>query len=151
MTDKIECTFRQIKNSKLEETRSGRYSQSMHWEIPEFGVSKWVILGYLDIDWQKLKNEDYLSETDILDRCLLHLNETPPRKKFQKKEPRPKFGKLEKYKAHFKVKNKPFIIVELLTDQHDNENFWAEGPLLSGVKIKKTKKEEEKEPDQLDA
>ena len=80
---------------------------------------------------------------------MLHLNEAPPRKKFQKKDPKPKFGKLEKYKAHFKLGKKPFIIVEFITDEHDNENFWVEGPLMSGVKIKRSKKEKEVDPDLL--
>jgi hypothetical protein len=145
---KIECDFRQICNSGCEGTKAGRYSQSMHWEVDGFGSSKWVVLGYLDIDWVKLKNEDYLSERDIIERCLVHLNIAPEKKKYQKKQPEPKYGKLEPYKVDFKMtkENKPVIIVQFLTNQHNNEQFWAEGPLQSGVKIKREKKEKEAEP-----
>jgi hypothetical protein len=140
----ITCDFRQINNSCTEETRSGRYSQSMHWEVDGFGSSKWVVLGYIDIDWPTLIKESYLNEKDILQRILNHLNTPPERKKFQKKDPTPKYGKLEPYKADFKIKNgKPFIIAQFLTNQHDNEHFWGEAPIQSGVKIKKEKKEKE--------
>ena len=147
---KIECSFREIGNSCTEQTRLGRYSQSMHWEVDGFGSDKWVVLGYIDLDWQKLINEDLLSERDIITRCLNHLNVAPERKKFQKKEPEPKFGKLEFYKADFKVKNgNPHIIVQFLTNQHNNELFWGEGPLHSGVKIKRQKKESETDNTQI--
>lgn len=148
--NKLECEFRQIPTSGIEGVKSGRYSQSMHWEIPEFGTSKWVVLGYIDIDWPKLKDEHYLSETDIIERCLNHLNETPVRKKFQKKQPVPKFGKLEPYKADFKISKNPYIIVQFLTDDHSNENFWSEGPVLFGVKVKKKKKEVDPDQTELD-
>lgn len=146
----IECSFRQIRDSGTEDRKSGRYSQSMHWEVPDFGSSKWVVLGYIDLPWEKMVNEDYLSQADIIERCLAFLNKTPEKKKYQKKPPTPKFGKLQPYKAEFKKKgDKQFIIVQLITDQHDNENFWREGPLLAGVKIKKSKKEKS-ETDPLD-
>lgn len=145
---KIECDFRPICKSVCEGERAGRYSQSMHWEVDGYGSSKWVVLGYIDIDWVKLKNEELFSERDIIERCLLHLNVAPEKKKYQKKQPEPKYGKLEPYKADFKVgkDNKPFIIVQFLTNQHNNEQFWEEGPLQSGVKIKKQKKEKDIEP-----
>lgn len=144
--NKIECDFRPIKNGG-EEARSGRYSQTMHWDVPDFGSSKWVVLGYIDIDWEAHMRDEYLTERDIIERCLAHLNVAPPRKKYQKKEPEPKYGKLEPYKATFKkVKDKPFIIVELITNQFDNPHFWTEGPLLHGVKVKRQKVD----PDQAD-
>lgn len=145
---KIECDFRQIPASGLEGTRAGRYSQSMHWEVDGFGSSKWVVLGYIDLDWMKLKNEELFSERDIIERCLLHLNIAPEKKKYQKKQPEPKYGKLEPYKADFKVskENKPFIIAQFLTNIHNSEQFWSEGPLQSGVKIKKQKKEKDTDP-----
>lgn len=147
----IQCSFRQIRNSGTEDKKCGRYSQSMHWEVPDFGSSKWVVLGYIDLEWEKMVNEEYLSHTDIIERCLAFLNKTPEKKKYQKKEPTPKFGKLEPYKADFKKKgDKQFIIVQFITDQHDNDNFWCEGPLLAGVKIKRSKKEKI-DPDPLDA
>jgi hypothetical protein len=150
---KIECDFRQISNSGSEETRAGRYSQSMHWEVENFGSSKWVVLGYIDINWANMVRDELLSEKDIIFRILNHLNTAPEKKKYQKKEPEPKYGKLEPYKADFKIKDgKQFIIAQFLTNQHDNPNFWGDAPIQSGVKVKKTKRDpEEKEVDALAA
>jgi len=146
---KIVCDFRQISNSCTDETRSGRYSQSMHWEVDSFGFSKWVVLGYIDVDWANMVRDQLLSEKDIVHRILNHLNTAPEKKKYQKKDPEPKYGKLEPYKADFKIKNgKQFIIVQFLTNQHDNPNFWGDAPIQSGAKVKKTKRDtQEKELD----
>jgi hypothetical protein len=150
---KIECDFRQIPASNSEGTRAGRYSQSMHWEVENFGSSKWVVMGYIDINWANMVRDEFLSEKDIIHRILNHLNTAPEKKKYQKKEPEPKYGKLEPYKADFKIKDgKQFIIAQFLTNQHDNPNFWGDAPIQSGVKVKKTKRDpEEKDLDTLAA
>lgn len=132
----IKCDFRKISASAQEGLKSGRYSGSLHWEVPKFMEKVWVVLAYIDIDWVKLEQEK--SKDEILLSCLAHLNKVPERKKHSKKEPRPKYGKLQPYKADFKVKDgKPFIICQFKTDERANTHFWGEGPSWNGEKIGK--------------
>lgn len=136
----IECDFRKINNYPQEGMRSGRYSGSFHWDIKEFAFKKWVILGYLDVDWLSLEKSGK-SQSEILLGCLLHLNKTPERKKHAKKDPRPQYGVLEPYKADFKLAKKegqsPFIIVQFKIDERVNANFWCEGQSWDGQKTGK--------------
>jgi len=134
MTDhearEIECTWRQITNIGPE-VKSGRYSGCFHWEIPGFGKEKWIVLGYLECDWVNEKEVIGRSEESIIAGCLAYLNKIPDTKTPQKKEPKPTYGKLEPYKADFKIgkDGKQFIIAQFVTNEDDNENFWGEGPV----------------------
>jgi len=132
----IECSFRKIRNSPEEGFRFGRYSGSFHWEIKDFALKRWVVLGYLDVDWPKLKESK--SEDQILLGCLQYLNKVPERKKHAKKDPKPKYGYLEPYKADFKIKNNnAYIIVQFKTNEQNNPNFWSEGQSWNGERIGK--------------
>lgn len=134
----IECEFRKIPNYPEEGLKSGRYSGSFHWEVKDFSEKSWVVLGYLDVDWISLREQEGLSQDEILLGCLTHLNKVPERKKHSKKDPKPKYGLLEPYKADFKAKdNKPFIIVQFKTNERNNPNFWCEGQSWDGTKIGK--------------
>lgn len=110
------------------EDKRGRYSNSMYWDVKNFGKSKWVVLGYIDIDWPYLELKHSLSKSDILDKCLEELNKAPERKKYQKRESRPLYGKLEKYNAQFVNDEKPYIIYQFITDDHKNEFFIGDPP-----------------------
>ena len=136
--DPIVCKFRKITTSIEEGTRSGRYSGSFHWDIKGYLDQNWVVLAYLEgVDWQGLRR-DYKSDDDIIKGCLRHLNQTTEKKKGAKKEPRPKFGKLQPYKAKFVSKDdKQFIIVEFITDERANANFWGSGQSWDGTKVSK--------------
>ena len=150
----LECSFIPITNIPYsDETKLGRYAQSMFWEVPDFGKTKWVILGYLDIDWVTEMEVSGKTQESIIKGCLEFLNVLPERKKYQKTDPRPVYGKLELFRASFKHKNgKPVIIAEFVTDERRNENFWNEGLCPSsyvspkqkrGEKVIESKKEEE--------
>ena len=104
-----------------------RYSNTCHWAISNFGVKKWVVLAYI----QPAKNE-VLDSGDNLEsitkKCLEFLNQPPPRKKYAKKPPKPKYGELEFYKASLAIKDgKKYISVALITNQRKHKLFWGKG------------------------
>lgn len=132
--------------------KDGRYSQSYH-NVPGFGVSQWVVLGYLEVDYQSLEYDGKTRE-EIIKGCAEFLSQPPPRKKYQKKTPKPPYGNLEPLPApwlgpdRYSVKPKPGfenrLIVEFITDQRKNKNFWGEGPTFIGGKTKAARKKKEK-------
>lgn len=93
-------------------------------------------MGYLDVDWETIEKEQQISKDEILLGCLKHLNIVPEKKKNAKKEPKPKYGILEPYKADFKTKDgKSFIVVQFKTNERANPNFWCEGHSWDGERI----------------
>jgi hypothetical protein len=126
----IKCFLRPVNK----EDKKGRYSQTMHWDVPGFGKNKWVAIGYLDVDWVAME-KDGLSKEEIVEICISFLNTAPPRKKYAKKEPRPPYGKIERYKEKWIDDGDPHVIFEFITDDPSNENFIGTPPkLLSGKK-----------------
>ena len=124
----IKCFLRPVNK----EDKKGRYSQTMHWDVPGFGKNKWVAIGYLDVDWVAME-KDGLSKEEIVEICVSFLNTAPPRKKYAKKEPRPPYGKIERYKEKWIDDGDPHVIFEFITDDPSNENFIGTPPkLLSG-------------------
>lgn len=135
-------------------TRCGRYSQCSY-NIAGFGINKWVVAGYLQIDQYDELIAEGKTEEEILEGCANFLSKPPPRKKYQKKTSAPLYGKLEPVLASWRgqgkysfQKRKGFdnqFVVEFATDQRKNKNFWYEGPNLFGsngkVRAKKKKKE----------
>ena len=77
-----------------DETRLARYHGSNFWSIKGFGVSRWVIGGYIVIDWKQLMQEGNSVE-DIYRGCVKFLNKPPVRRKFQKRITKPLFGILQ--------------------------------------------------------
>lgn len=110
------------------EGQKGRYSQSFHWDVKHFGSKRWVVLGYLDVDWPRLEEENKLSKSEIVDLCLEQLNKAPERKKYQKRVPKPLYGTLERYKEKFVDGEQPYIIYEFVTDDPKNKLFLGEPP-----------------------
>lgn len=126
----IKCFLRPVDK----ENKKGRYSQTMHWDVPGFGKNKWVAIGYLDVDWISMENEG-LTKDEIVEICVSFLNTAPPKKKYAKKQPRPLYGKIERYKEKWIDGEDPHVIFEFVTDDPSNENFIGTPPkLLSGKK-----------------
>lgn len=110
-------------------------------------------MGYLELDYQALEYDGKTRE-EIMDGCAEYLSQAPPRKKYQKKEPKPPYGKLEPLPAPWLGQNKYSVkpksgfdnrlIVEFITDQRKNKNFWEEGPSFIGGPVKSTRKKKEK-------
>lgn len=130
----IECRFIQIKKSPysdIDETRCGLYSNSVY-NFNDFGATKWVVCAYLHVDYQKYLDEG-LSTKQLIDRCLSHLNFIPEPSRKTKKVQKPTYGTLQplvsRITGEYDVKYKDDrIIVQLITDDRQNPNFWGEGP-----------------------
>jgi len=127
--DSIKCFLRPVDK----ENKKGRYSQTMHWDVPGFGKQKWVAIGYLDVDWIQMEQEG-LSKDEIVEICVDFLNTPPPRKKHSKKQPRPMYGKIERYKEKWIDGEDPHVIFEFITDDPANENFIGTPPKLLSSK-----------------
>lgn len=140
MTDEFKCEFLDIPEHCVfpvtDETplKSGRYHGSM-FTVPGYGITTWVVGGYIKVDWQALL-EQGLEEQTIIDLCLAHMNAPVvlPSGKIRK-------GNKNKYGMHFgmcvqhkfREKNGQRVIECLLTtDKHLSKHFWSEGILVSG-------------------
>jgi hypothetical protein len=129
----IDCCFIPIKKSKYtseEETKDGLYSSSVY-NVEGFGVTKWVICAYLKVDHKKFLDEGMTSKA-LIDGCLAHLNYMPEPARKTKKPQKPKYGNLQplvsKITGEYDVVYKDDrVIVQLVTDDRQNENFWYEG------------------------
>ena len=106
-------------------TKSGRYHGSMFWDVPGFASKKWIIATRILVE--ENISED-VSDKDLIEGCVSYINQPPPRKKYQKKKPVPKFGKLELYKAQVRrEENKILIVALLITNNRKNKHFWGRG------------------------
>jgi len=127
----IECSFVKIpqySHVKSDDYRDGRYSASPA-NVRGLGSKQWVILAYLKTDFQMLKEQKKTDE-EIIQGCLNYLNNPEERKKYQKKEPTPKYGYLTLVSKEIKFIEKngeKVAVVELATNERTNENFWGEG------------------------
>jgi len=106
--------------------RQGKYHGSeFHFE--GYGIKKWVVGVYIEYDDQ-LNTE--MSHDDIVRGCIEYLNQPPPRKKYQKKKPKPQFGNIDKTPYSFRFnqdENGSYIEALLITDQRKNKKFWGAG------------------------
>jgi len=110
-----------------EKKRQARYSNSSFWDIKDFGAKKWVVVAYIDPEDSRLLVED-CDITGIAEGCIEFLNQTPPRKKYAKKDPTPKYGRLELHGASMVCKGgKKYIAARIITDQRKNKFFWGKG------------------------
>lgn len=130
----IECEFvaipqYEIASSPTKERKMGYYSHSIYAGVEGLNWTKWVVLAYLKADFQKHR-EQGLKNEEILQRCLNYLNAVEPKKKYAKKDPIPKYGKLELFKEEIKFTNKlgyECAILVFTTNQRKCEHFWGEG------------------------
>jgi len=126
----IACSWKPIDEygfgSAKDEKKDGRYHGSMFWDVKGFGTKRWVVGGYLKGDFQKYLDGG-LSEKEVVEGCLAHLNLPPPRKKFHKKQPNSLYGYLEYYK-HKIIPDAIEVLV--ITDERKNKRFWSEGSVV---------------------
>lgn len=109
-----------------------RYHGSMFWGIKGFGVSRWVLGGYIVVDWRELRDQGY-SDEEIYKGCVKYLNKPPKRKKFQRRISRPLFGNLspEPVKVAAREKfGKRVLEVLAVTDKRKLRSAWGEGTTL---------------------
>ena len=103
----------------------GRYLTTSYWDIKGYGRKRWVVGAYIDCD---LGAHEDLSEQEIVEGCINFLNKPPPRKKYAKKDPKPKFGKLELYRSKIVDKQgKKYILALFIVEERKNRLFWGKG------------------------
>jgi hypothetical protein len=132
--DNVECSFIPIKKSKYsveQEEKDGLYSSSVY-SVEGFGVTKWVVCAYLKVDHKKYLNELGWTSKHLIDKCLETLNYIPEPARKTKKVQKPKYGNLlpvvSKITGEYDVVYKDDrVIIQLITDDRQNENFWGEG------------------------
>lgn len=120
------------------DTRLARYHGSNFWSIKGFGVSRWVIGGYIVIDWKQLLSEGHSIE-DVYRGCVKFLNKPPVRRKFQKRITKPLFGILqpEPVKLTPREKDGQLVLeVLMLTNKRKSKFVWGEGQTVP-VKMKR--------------
>lgn len=118
--------------------RGARYHGSMFWKVKGFGVTRWVIAGYIILDWEDLI-EQGLTKEDIFKGCAKFLNKPPVRKKFEKRITKPLYGMLqpEPVKVTLREKNGVKVLEVLaVTNKRKSKWVWGEGPAIP-TKVKR--------------
>ncbi len=128
----INCELQDVPKYSLipptpgEQKKKGRYHGSMFWDIPGYGSKKWVVATRIRL----IDDVSGLTDGEIIDGCVRFLNTPPPRKKYQKKKPKPKYGNLELHRAEIKRSKKETLISALFViGDRKNKNFWGCGPI----------------------
>jgi len=106
-----------------------RFHGSNFWNVRGFGTNRWVLGGYIVVDWERLATEGYTNE-EIFKGCVKFLNKPPERKRFQKRIKRPLFGNLEPVpvKVNPRIKNGTKVLeVLIVTDKRKLKTAWGEG------------------------
>ena len=126
----VECALLPINEYSFNDggkKKYGRYHGSDFWDVPEYGSKRWVIAAYIKANVKQLLEEGYTQE-EIVDGCVSYLNMPPKRKKYAKKEPKPRYGVLEKYRAKVIEKGgEQLVSVLLITDVKKSKHFWGKG------------------------
>ena len=118
--------------------RGARYHGSMFWKVKGFGVTRWVIAGYIILDWEDLIEQGHTKE-DIFKGCAKFLNKPPVRKKFEKRITKPLYGMLqpEPVKVTLREKNGVKVLEVLaVTNKRKSKWVWGEGPAIP-TKVKR--------------
>jgi len=124
----IECDLLPLGNTEetTKKKRYGRYHGSCFWDVKNFGSKTWVVGAYIDVSDPEIL-EDCQVE-DLTRRCIEYLNQPPPRKKYAKKTPKPKYCKLGYYSSRIVEKgNNKYISALLLVDCRKSKSFWGKG------------------------
>ena len=127
----ISCDLEQIyeheriKSFSNGKTKSGRYHGSMFWNLPGFASKKWVVAA-------RIRVEDSIppsvTDEDLISGCIEFLNTPPPRKKFQRRIRKPKYGRLELHRAKvIRRDGDMFISALLITEERNSKHFWGRG------------------------
>jgi len=130
----IECTLREVEEyhktlpGYTKKKKAGLYHGS-EFHFKGFGVTKWVVGVYIDVDYELYLTEGEQIE-EVVAGCIEYLNQPPPRKKYQKKKPQPPYGQIDKSPLQYWLgedEKGKYIGALLITDQRKNKNFWGAG------------------------
>ena len=101
--NEIECDLREIPEYFFQDGSSikkkrGKYHGSNFWDVPNFGTKRWVVAARIDMDFDAYSGVEMTVE-ELAQACVNYLNKPPPRRKYAKRQPKPKYGTLELYQA----------------------------------------------------
>ena len=131
MHSELTCELQEIAkyfflSEDTSETKWGRYCSTNFWDIKDYGSKRWVVCVRIELEDSSLFS--VLTKDEIVDRCLNHLNKPPPRRKYAKKQPKPKYGVLKHYRSRVITRAGERVISALLiTDDKKNKSFWGKG------------------------
>ena len=127
---KIKCDLEPMRDilESSSKTKYGRYHGSCFWDVKGYGSKKWVVGVKIKFDFDQAEGA---SNREIIEGCMNYLNTVPPRKKYAKKKPTPKYGFLECYKAQIVTKNnQKYISALVITDKKKSKFFWGKGKIV---------------------
>lgn len=111
--------------------KEGKYHGSMFWQVDGFGSKRWVVCTRIVVDWDKYF-KDGISEEELFARCIAYLNLPPKRKRFQRRQTKPRYGKLSPVPMWIKAKEDTdgtkYLSVLVVTDRKKCRHFWGQGP-----------------------
>ena len=101
----------------------GKYHDSMFWDVPGFGSKKWVVVNeHIDYD---------MEDEEVVMQCVDFINSPPPRKKFEKRRRKPKFGQFEVHSAKVhRSTSGTYISALLITENRNSKHFWGKGIVI---------------------
>ena len=113
-----------------EKKKFGRYHATNFWDIKGYGQKKWVVSVRIKVE----DPNDVFGHTDeeALEGCLNFLNTPPPRKKYARKNPEPKYGSMTLYKGkaiergEFAPGSKVYSAL-ILVEKQKSKFFWSKG------------------------
>ena len=113
-----------------EKKRYGRYHGTNFWDVKGYGQKKWVVS--VRIKLENPEEAQGLSDKEVLEGCINFLNTPPPRKKYARKDPTPKYGRLSLYRGKnisHKVgpEGSRVYSVLVLVEKQKNKFFWSKG------------------------
>jgi hypothetical protein len=130
----IKCDLKEIPEHFFDPSSSkmkhGVYHGSNFWDIPKFGTKKWVVAVRINMDFSEFDGIE-VSDTELAQACVNYLNKPPPRRKYAKRSPKPKYGNLELYKAKIVERNsEKYIDAHLIVQDRRCPHFWGKGRML---------------------
>ena len=114
---------------KSEKEKYGKYHGTNFWDIKGYGQKKWVVSLRVLVKSSDLLEVDNLSEGEIIQSCFRYLNTPPPKKKYARKEPVPKYGTLTLYRGKKFKEDEVGEVYSVLAivDKQKNKYFWGKG------------------------
>ena len=118
-----------------EKMKYGKYHKTNFWDIKGYGQKKWVVCLRLKVKKAEILKSDNcgieLTEQEILESCLRFLSTSPPKKKYARKDPMSKYGKLTLYRGNksHRLTSESIEVYSVLAivEKQKNKYFWGKG------------------------
>ena len=134
-SNEIECELMEIPEYThvtygSRKLRRGKYHGSNFWDVPQFGSKRWVVATRIKLNFSDIEGID-ADVVEIAQACVNFLNKPPLRKRYAKRSPSPKYGKLELHSAKLiDGKYGKYISALLVVRKRSHSQFWGKGKLI---------------------